>query len=117
MTDYIKSYKHPTSIYHNEAFRIAREFETKATVTDGIVRWNSNNRVPPTDILDLWAHLGFEFAYWGSVNTQKKETQEFINAYCAHYQGPSDEERFEARAAHGPGVKLVNALTGTGFTT
>lgn len=37
--------------------------------------------------------------------------------YAAAYKGPSDEERFEARAAFGPGVELVNVLTGHKWRT
>lgn len=117
MTNLTEAYNNSKSPYHREAVRLVGEFETAATVTDGIVRWNSNNRVPPTEVLDLWARQGFEFAYWGSVKVRDRETTQFLADYRANYQSPSDEERIEARAAHGRGVVLVNAITGKKYVT
>lgn len=42
----------------------------------------------------------------------------FLQDYrTARAAGPSDEERAEARAAHGPGVTLVDVVTGQRWTT
>ena len=118
MTNYIKAYRDPSNVYHAEAKRVAGEFTSDAAVMpSGVVRWNSNGRVPPIEILDLWADLGFEFAYWESINTQEHETQAFLAEYRANYKGPTDEEWFAALAAFGPGEKIVNVVTGTSYIT
>ena len=83
MTDYSKAFRNTSAPYHAEAVRLSSQFTTDATVTDGIVRWNSNGRVPPTDVLDFWAYLGYEFAYWGSVNAQKADLDDFLSDYRA----------------------------------
>ncbi len=117
MTDYLKAYRDPTNVYHLEARRVAAQFSTDATVTDGVVRWNSNGRVPPIEILDLWSDLGLEFAYLTSANARDSEEMAFLADYRARYTGPSDEEKRAARAAFGPGLNIVNVITGTEWTT
>jgi hypothetical protein len=37
--------------------------------------------------------------------------------YASNYNGPSDEERYEARAAMGEGVEMVNVITGHKWRT
>lgn len=93
-----------------------RDALTSRTYTvDGVLIWNTNDRpVPP--------HV-FEGAF-----VQEPEGQEAAHAanqsaaiaeYIAARKGKpvSAEERYEARAAHGPGVELVDVLTGDRFTT
>lgn len=89
------------------------------TVVDGVVRWKSNGRVPPEDILAVWHHLGLPFDYEASVRIRDKEEREFLEEYRRVNKGrkPSAEERAEARAAMGPGVKMVNVITGDEWVT
>jgi hypothetical protein len=116
MTDYRKAYNDPSHPYHREALRVAEKW-TDTTYVDGVVRWASNDQVPPQEILDLWAHLGFTFNMAKSQAARDADMEAFLAEYRANYTGPTDEERFEARAAHGPGVVLVNAITGQRWTT
>jgi hypothetical protein len=49
-----------------------------------------------------------------STVSRKWETQAFLDAYRERMANhvPSDEERFEMRAAFGEGVEVVNVITG-----
>ena len=92
-------------------------------LVDGVYRWWSNDRVPFSDMLNDFRDL--------SLLTQKDvlKSEEARNAdnevFFAEYreaqkhrsQEQIAEERFEARAAHGPGVELVNVITGEKYTT
>lgn len=78
-------------------------------------RWRSNNQVVP-----LGAVKSYDIP--ADLDAQKKaydlELHNFLSEYRElHKNGPSDEERAEARAAHGPGVKLVNVITGREWVT
>ena len=107
--------------------REAQEAATKLlaghdhTLNDGVIRWASNNRVPPTEWYVLAAHLGL------GVDVEKcaAARDEDIGKFVSHYRRAQAsrtpeqiaEERHEARAAHGEGVRLVNLLTGESFIT
>lgn len=118
MTDYIRQHQSPRHRFEQEEVeRLERKFTTDTTVTDGVVRWNTNKQVPPTDILDYWRWLGKPFDHAKSVAAREADLDAFFAEYRRNQQGPSDEERAEARAAHGPGVELVNVITGHTWRT
>jgi len=80
---------------------------------DGVVRWKSNNRCVPEEYLK-----GFEPMMVKATRLAREiELEEFLAEYRAAYRGPSDEEKAEARAAMGAGVKMVNVITGDEWTT
>lgn len=113
MTDYIRQYENPRFPFEKaEADRLRDSFTAQASVVDGVVRWNSNGRVPPQDVLDFWRHLGMPFDHTLSSATQSQETADFLSAYRANARAPSAEELLEMRAAFGPGETVVNVLTG-----
>ena len=84
--------------------------------TGPVVRWVSNDRIPFEDMLQIFKDLGYidEQTFSNSCETRLDEQAAFFAEYrkqmATHV--PSDEERFEARAAHGEGVTLVNVITG-----
>jgi len=47
----------------------------------------------------------------------EKSIREYIQAQRNRTQEQIAEERFEARAAMGPGVEMVNIITGERYTT
>lgn len=115
MTDYISQYTSPRFPYEKqEADRLVAKFETDATVTDGVVRWNSNKSVPPQDILDFWKFLGKPFDYAKSSKVREDETSQFLQDYRKAQKGRrrSREEMFELRANFGRGAKVVDVITG-----
>lgn len=96
----------------------ARESFKGALIDEsGVARWDTNNQVPPKDLMQVWADLGLPFNYEASVAEYDAELSAFLADYRANYHGPSAEERAEARVAFGPGHELVNVITGHRWTT
>jgi hypothetical protein len=93
--------------------------ERGAEVKNGAWRWKSNGSVPPAEITGMWVAFGFitETEHAASQAISEAETAEFLRRYRENPPPITDEARFEARAAHGPGVKLVNVITGQEWTT
>lgn len=115
MADLIQQYENPRFAFEKERVdRTAAQFDTDASVGDGVVRWNSNAQVPPVDILELWRHLGKPFDFDKSVAAREVDLDRQIADYRRRMANhvPSDEEMFEMRAAFGPGSTVVNVLTG-----
>ena len=83
--------------------------------TNGVVRWNSSNNVPPNDILTefLVGGLVSQEEVLRSISKRKEEEIAFLEAYVARRQkyGYSDEEKFEMRAAFGD-EEVVDVFTG-----
>ena len=76
--------------------------------TDGLVRWDSNNQIPFEDKL---LEMGFSLETINKCGAAR--TAETIALIKSIPDVPmTDEERFEARAAFGPGTTVVNILTG-----
>lgn len=115
MTDYVRAYRNSNDVYHREAVRLATNFPIDATIDhDGVIRWNSNGHVPPADCVDLAIHIGLPVSLAASTAARDKETAEFLAEYRKANTGRklSAEERYEVRAAYGPGVKVRNVITG-----
>jgi len=108
-----------------EAAELARniEFAQKSsyTITDGIVRWDSNNQVPPADMVEAIATFESSVDVAASKAAREEDNARFIAEYIKNQSNRSEEqkreERFEARAAMGPGVEMVNIITGERYTT
>lgn len=104
------------------AEKLAEQFEG-ATVKGGVVRWNSNNNVPFEDMLTDFAEAGFiPFVTVGtSLEAREVDNKAFFAEYKKAQSNRSAEqiaeERFEARAAMGAGVDMVNIFTGETYTT
>lgn len=90
---------------------------TEATYVDGVMRWKSNDRVPPKECIMEAFEKGFPVDVDKSLEISDKETSEFLENYRKNYRGPYEEDRMEARAAFGPGVELVNVITGKKWKT
>ena len=94
--------------------------EATYDATAGAYRWDSNDRIVPPDVCDscgISALPDFDRTRHGEA--YRAETAAFIADYrriMADVE-PTDEERAEARAAHGPGVVLRNVITGRTWTT
>lgn len=119
MTDYVKAIADITNPYFNEASRLAENLRKEATINDGVIRWNSNDRVPPADCVALAVYLEMPVDVAKCDTVRDAEMTAFLEAYrkVRANRPISEEERAEARAAHGPGVTIVNAITGQKFTT
>jgi len=88
----------------------------KDTYTENnVIRWVSNDTVPPKDILaDLCvAGLITSEMLYDSIATKNKEDAAFLDQYIASRKkyGYSDEEKFEMRAAFA-GEEVIDVFTG-----
>ena len=118
MTNYIEMLEKPRyGFERDEALRLAETLRNKTTIENGVIRYNSNGQVPPAECVALAIHIGLPVNVEACGTAREIELDAFLAEYRKNYKDPTAEERFEARAAHGPGVKLVNVLTGTEFTT
>lgn len=114
MTDYVKALNDAKHPFHREANRLAGEVRTEATVTHGVIRWNSNGRVPFDDVVALAAHVGLDVSRTASNAARDKDVAKTMADYRERMKNHkhSPEELFEMRAAFGPGATVVNAITG-----
>jgi hypothetical protein len=97
-------------------------FNERAYIDEfGAVRWKSNDRIPFDDKLAEFAALGIEFNKNECIVSRDIEQREALKAYAEAQANRTPEQiaeqRAEARAAMGPGVKMVNVLTGERYTT
>ena len=90
-----------------------------ATIVNGVVRWKSNGRVPFADCLEdaiAGGVAGIDLAACAAA--RDADTTAFLAEYRRNQPAePSAEERFEARAAFGEGVEVVDVLSGRRFRT
>lgn len=93
--------------------RLQDEIANNTYTIDGVVFWNSSKRPVP---MDVYKDAGLTPSPQQKAGCDKA-TDEFLADYRKNYKGPSEEEMMEARAAFGPGVRLVNVVTGKGWTT
>jgi hypothetical protein len=104
------------------ADKVAENFNS-ATVVGNVVRWNSNDRVPFGDMLNDFRTLGLidDTTVEASNKARVVDTDKFLAVYRKAQALRTDEqiaeERYEARAAHGAGVELVNVITGERIVT
>lgn len=96
------------------AINLIDDFINKTIVTDGVVRWNSNNSVPPTEILDLWQYAKLDFDYDKSVKAKDIDTKMLIANYKEGQAKKqySEEELLEMSCAFGKGATVVDVITG-----
>ena len=103
--------------YNEEEKRqLIEDFDSETIVADGIVRWQSNNHVPPDEVLQVWIAAGKQFDLDGSVKQREADSLVYLEQYRKSRVNRSPEqiaeEQFEMRAAFGPGVTVVNVITG-----
>ena len=122
--DYVAELKNPTSVVrHREAVdaMLCMKNRQDYTIKDGVITWNSNGNVPPKELVALAKYNGEDVDIAKCNAERDRQDYEAIAAYRKRMANRTPEEmaeqRAEAHAAHGPGVELVNVLTGESFTT
>lgn len=95
-----------------EKLENAKKIKDAYKDSDGVYRWESNDRVPPSDMLECW-NLDAE-TLQKCNDTRDSENSAFIAEYKERMKNyvPSAEEMFEMRAAFGEGERVVNVITG-----
>jgi hypothetical protein len=116
MTNYVKALTEG-GVYQAEAARTAEKLRTAATISDGIIRWNSNNAVPPAECVALAAHIGLPVNVTRCTETRDRETTSFLADYRKRPRRDSLEARFERRAAFGKGHAVVDIISGHHYRT
>jgi len=95
--------------------KTAKQHFENTYMDNNVLRWVSNNTVPPTDILAELCVAGYlttEMLY-DSIATKKKEDDAFLDQYIANRRkyGYSDEEKAEMANAFG-GETVIDIFTG-----
>lgn len=108
--------------FHEHDLKNAKEMFPKAYVgTYGELRWKSNDRVPMADMLGFWVELRLitEDTMKLSTLAREKEDEEFLSRYRAQQANRqvTAEEAYEMRVAFGPGVEVVDVITGRKYRT
>lgn len=99
-------------------FRFVAKLDKHDHYTDanGVIRWASNNQVPPIDILELAFVDGVisQQTLKISVETKFEEDNKAIANYIKSRKqhGYSDEELFEMEASFGSDETIVDIFTG-----
>lgn len=81
---------------------------------NGVVRWDSNGNVVPSDLAGAVAIVYGAGVLAESARARSAETARFLAEYRASRVGRvrSAEEMFEMRAAFGAGASVVDIITG-----
>lgn len=95
-----------------EIDRLISSFDTGTTVTNGVVRWNSNGHVPPKNVLFTWVCAKKKFSLANSLKAAKVDTDKFLSEYWKNPPQLSEDKLAEMRGAFGKGTKLVDVITG-----
>lgn len=97
----------------DDAERMKIKFFEDAEVINGICKWKMGN-FPPTDILEFWHYLGYEFDYEATLKAREEDDAKFIAAYRKRMANhvPSGEELYEMQAAFGKGTTVVDVISG-----
>lgn len=95
--------------------KTAKQHFENTYMDNNVIRWKSNDSVPPKDILaDLCVagYISTETLY-DSIATKNKEDAEFLEQYVARRQkyGYSDEEKAEMANAFA-GETVIDVFTG-----
>lgn len=126
MTDYVRAYDNPSNPYHREARMLGDSLRTETIITQrgieaGVILWKSNGRVVPKDCAALAYSLGLRVNLHACDIAREREDADAISRYLRARANRSPEqiaeERAEARAAFGPGAKVVNVFSGETIRT
>lgn len=102
------------------------QFHGAFTITDRVMTWDSNDQVPHDDMVVAAITMGFDIDRDECERIRDEQTVEAITQYRNRQKDfaarcragdpealeQKAEEDYERRAAFGPGVVVVDALTG-----
>jgi hypothetical protein len=95
--------------------KTTKEHFNSTYLDNNVIRWNSNNTVPPKDILADLCVAGYitSECLYDSIATKNIEDAAFLDQYVANRKkyGYSDEEKFEMQAAFA-GETVIDVFTG-----
>lgn len=101
--------------FRQDSERLAAQFYSD-TYKDSnyVLRWKSNDRVPPQEVLDFWKYIGKRFNMSKSITARNRESKRSIEQYKKSMRNHkySEEELSEMRAVYGKGEVIVDIITG-----
>lgn len=95
-----------------EAAEAKKMFEDRTFVENGIVRWDSNYKVPHDDMLEKMEYAGRIFDRVESNRVREEEVKLELEELRKKPVVHSQDEIEEMKAAFGTGTTVVNVLTG-----
>jgi hypothetical protein len=102
--------------YIGDVQKDKEKFYIDETVDAPVVRWKTNDNIPPEECIDAFYKVGFiTLQEYSNSNEQREiEVAKSIAEYKERMKNhvPDAEELYEMRAAFGAGTVVVNAITG-----
>ena len=96
-----------------ELARVKADLEAgKITIDGNGVARNCIVRVLMYDMLEKVLHITDKASAEATRAARQAETAAFLEEYRKNYEGPTEEERAEMRAAFGEGETVVDIITG-----
>lgn len=96
-----------------ELARVKADLEAgKITIDGNGVARNCIGRVLMDDMLEKVLHITDKASAEATRAARQAETAAFLEEYRKNYEGPTEEERAEMRAAFGEGETVVDIITG-----
>jgi len=84
----------------------------KITIDENGVARNCIGRVLMDDMLEKLLHITDKASAEATRAARAAETAAFLEEYRKNYEGPTEEEKAEMRAAFGEGETVVDIITG-----
>ena len=84
----------------------------KITIDENGVARNCIGRVLMDDMLEKLLHITDKANTEATRAARQAENEAFLEEYRKNYEGPTEEERAEMRAAFGEGETVVDIITG-----
>ena len=82
------------------------------TNMNGGAFWNESGNYVPDHIIELLEYTDFPFSPEETRRAREAQQDIILENYRRNYQGPSEEELIEMRAAFGTGTTIVDVITG-----
>lgn len=125
MTDFAKDLNSTNNVVKRRAeemrTRLLNNVDEFSVNEEGVMRWNSNDQVPPSDIVDFASQLMDDISNIASDEARKVDQAAFFETYREGRRNMNAdqkrEEAFERRAAFGPGETVIDIVTGERFRT
>lgn len=114
MNTYIRGLMYQTGHpLREQSNRLSEKFKTDVYKEQGVLRWKSNRRVPPQDILEFWKHVGHRFDIAKTTAAGKREYRAFMEQYTKNQtKQATQEQRNTMIGAFGKGETVIDVLTG-----
>lgn len=100
-----------------ELARVKADLEAgKITIDENGVARNCIGRVLMDDMLEKLLHITDKADTEATRAAREAENEAFLEEYRKNYQGPTEEEKAEMRAAFGEGETVVDIITGETYS-